>query len=285
MRHVFPAAILALISVSSLARAQLMLPGALQAPPAGSETPGSDRGAAPAPPKPIGLKPPTDASVIGRDLLRDGSSGLIAFQRGAAKDLQITHLVLAGAAISSPSEDCRVEVVAATPIEAKFIGLPNGLARYEVAVEACPFSLELLDGAVLVAREQGACDFAAADCRADPAGFWGPAAESIDAAQIKQLERARGQAEANMRANFRVLLKSAGKDKAAIKRIAGEQAGFSSQREMICRNYRQEDAHGFCALRMTQARALALEAAFNRKGEAQAGENSAKAEGKRKPKL
>ena len=63
-----------------------------------------------------------------------------------------------------------------------------------------------------------------------------------------------------MRANFRALLASAGKDEAAIKAIAGEQAGFSSEREVACRDYAHEDSTGFCALRLTQARAFALEA-------------------------
>ncbi|WOJ88199.1 hypothetical protein RZS28_10080 [Methylocapsa polymorpha] len=265
-----------------------MLPGALQAaPPTGSEAPKSDHPAAagPAKLKPLGLKPPGDGTIVGRDLLRDGSTGLIAFQHGAGKGIEITRLLLAGEAISRPSEDCRVEVVAAAPIETKFVGQPNGLARYDVEVEACPFSLEVLDGAVVVTRPQGACEFAAADCRADPAGFWGPAADSIDAGQIKQMERARGLAEANMRANFRALLASAGKDKAAIKKIAGEQAGFSSQREMICRNYLREDVHGFCALRITQARALALQAEFEAKAKTREDEKSIKAEIKKKPKL
>jgi hypothetical protein len=65
-----------------------------------------------------------------------------------------------------------------------------------------------------------------------------------------------------MPAKFHALLTSAGKDKDVIKQIASEQAGFSSEREMICRNYLRENIHGFCALRITQARALALQAAF-----------------------
>lgn len=276
------AAVSAVVFTATTARAQLMLPGALQAaPPAGSDAAKSDHPAG----GPAKLKPAADAAIVGRDLLRNGSTGLIAFQRGSGKGLEVARLVLAGEAISRPSEECRVEVVAAAPIEARFVGQPNGVLRYDVDVEACPFSLEVLDGAVIVSRAQGSCDFAAADCRADPTGFWGPAADSIDAGQIKQLERARGQAEANMRANFRVLLKSAGKDKAAIKKIAGEQAGFSSQREMTCRNYLREDVHGFCALRVTQARALALQAEFDAKAGTREGENSAKAEIKRKPKL
>ena len=62
------------------------------------------------------------------------------------------------------------------------------------------------------------------------------------------------------------MLASAGKDKAAIKKIASEQAGFSSEREVACRNYAGEDVHGFCALRLTQARAFALRAELEAKG-------------------
>jgi hypothetical protein len=73
-----------------------------------------------------------------------------------------------------------------------------------------------------------------------------------------------------MLAKFHALLTSAGKDKEAIKQIASEQAGFSSEREVICRNYLREDIHGFCALRITQARALALQAAFEDRAKATA---------------
>lgn len=263
-----------------------MLPGALQAaPPEGSEAPKLSRPAGPAKHKPLGLPAPSEATIIGRDLLHDGSSGLIAFQRASGANLEIAHLLLAGEAISRPGEPCRVEVVAAAPIATKFVGKPNGLARYAVDVEACPFSLDVLDGAVLVARPEGPCDFAAADCRADPSGVWGPSADSIDAAQIKQIERARGRMEADMRANFRAALANAGKDKAAIKKIAGEQAGFSAQREMTCRNYQHEETHGFCALRITQARALALEVEFEANAKTREGDNSAKVESRKKPKL
>jgi hypothetical protein len=39
---------------------------------------------------------------------------------------------------------------------------------------------------------------------------------------------------------------------------------------VICRNYLREDIHGFCALRITQARALALQAAFEDRAKATA---------------
>ena len=179
---------------------------------------------------------------------------MIAFQRGTGKGLEIAKLSIAGEKISHPGEQCQVEVPAGTPMQTRFAGRPNGVSRYEVEIETCPFSLDVLEGAVLVTPTPRKRHFRAADCRVDPAGLWGPSGNAIGPDQTKQLERERGRAELDMRVRFRALLASAGKDNEAIKQIAGEQAGFSSEREVICRNYLREDIHGFCALRMTQAR-------------------------------
>jgi len=53
----------------------------------------------------------------------------------------------------------------------------------------------------------------------------GPPGNSFGPDQVKQLERERGHAESSMRTGFHALLMKAGKDKAAIKKMAGEQAG------------------------------------------------------------
>lgn len=260
---------------------QLMLPGALQAaPPAGVGKPvsiprsseGKER------PKAAAPKPFAESSIIGRDLARDGSAGVIAFANSSGKGLEITRLSFVGEGIAHPGEPCRVDVVAAEPIEMNLLGHPHGASRYQAAIEACPFSVDVLEGAVLVSRASGTCDFVAADCRVDPTGLWGPPGNGIDEKQIKTLERERGQAENMMRANFRALLASAGKakDKAAVKQIASDQAGFSSEREVICRNYLREDVHGFCALRLTQARALALGAEFAAREKERGGPKSAR---------
>ena len=45
-----------------------------------------------------------------------------------------------------------------------------------------------------------------------------------------------------------------------VKDIAADQAGFSAKRDEICRDYVREDQHGFCSLRVTEARALSLSA-------------------------
>jgi hypothetical protein len=247
------------------ASAQLMLPGAVHAVPEGGgarSQQGSreDAEAGQGKPKLARIQPPAEATILGRVLARDGSSGVMAFESAAAKDLVITSLSLDGEEISRPESPCRVEVVAGAPITARFSDRNAGLSRYEVELAACPFSFEVLDGAVLVTRALAACAFTAADCRVDPTGLWGPRGDEIDDRQIKQWERARAQAEAAMRANFRALLASAGTDRDAVKRIAGEQAGFSSERSMACSAYAGEDLHGFCALRLTEARVIALQA-------------------------
>ncbi|MGH6796171.1 MAG: hypothetical protein ACREDD_10515 [Methylocella sp.] len=265
-----PAVVLLAALVSpAVVRAQLMLPGALQASPSETgKTARSPAGAAPRQPKPAKLKPPSEETILGRELSRDGFAGIIAFRRGSGEGLEITRLSIAGEEISHPGEQCRVEVVAGTPIQARAAGHPNGVLRYQVEIGACPFSLDVLEGAVLVTRMPQTCDFRAADCRADPAGLWGPSGNAIGPDEVKQLERERGRVESAMRAKFRALLASAGKDKDAIKQIAGEQAGFSSEREVICRNYLREDIHGFCALQITRARALALQAALEERTKA-----------------
>jgi hypothetical protein len=255
-----PAALL----IQAPARAQLMLPGALQASPSPAGNTGQNpAGTVPGKPKPAGPKPPSEDTILGRDLSRDGFAGTLTFRRDSGKGIEVTRLSLTGEEISHPGGQCRVDVVADEPIQTKFSGKPKGVSRYDVAIAACPFSFEVLDGAVVVSRVPPTCDFPAADCRVAPAGLWGPPGNSFDSGQVKQFERERGLAESMMRAGFRALLKSAGKDKDAIKKIAGEQAGFSSERDVTCRNYVGEEVHGFCALRITQARALALEAAFD----------------------
>jgi hypothetical protein len=272
LKHYPLIVLLSAILIQTPARAQLMLPGALQASPSPADnTVQNPAGAAPGTPKPVGLKPPSEETIFGRDLLRDGFAGTIAFQRASGKGVEITRLSLAGEAISHPGVQCRVDVVADDPIQTRLAGKPNGISRYEVEIAACPFSFDVLEGAVIVTRVPPTCDFPAADCRAVPAGLWGPPGNSFGPDQVKQLERERGHAESSMRTGFHALLMKAGKDKAAIKKMAGEQAGFSSEREVICRNYLGEEVHGFCALRITQARALALQTAFEERTNLQTG--------------
>jgi hypothetical protein len=241
--------------VATCALAQLQLPGALGQPaPAGSAAPPPQ--APKEKPKPPILHAPSADAIVGRTLLRNGSTGALIIER-AGKDLRVQKLALTGDQISKPNEHCRVEV-SGLPLPLTSEGKPAALERYKVALEICPFQFDVLDGAVLASNGGKTCEFKAADCQVDPAGLWGPRPSELGAERIKELERERAHAEATVRADFRALLAAAGKDKQQIKALAGEQAGFSSEREEKCRTYAGEDVHGFCALRFTEARAIAL---------------------------
>ena len=245
--------------------AQMQLPGArggasAGAPPKESGNAGGTE-APRAPPKPIIVKPPAEDTILGHQLALNGTQGAMTFDRQGS-DIALSKLSLAGDRISSLTKACSVDVALAAPLVTKAAGRPAGAIRYEVPLAACPFAIDVLDGAVLASTAAPSCDFTAADCRVAIAGLWGPAPADISDKRAKDLERERVRIETTMRANFRVLLKRAGKDRAAVKALAGEQAGFSSAREVACRDYKNESVHGFCSTQMTEARVLALLAKF-----------------------
>ncbi len=247
----------------SPAMAQLILPGALPpsaqstvAPPAGAPAGAPHPGGQPAPPKTVAAKPPGEETIVGRQLLRNGAAGVMAIEK-TANGLEIGKLALVGFQISKPTEICRVEV-GGGPISLRPAERRDGLLSFDAGLEACPFSLDVLEGA---ARARGkTCDFTAADCRVDPSGVWGPQGASIGPQEAKEIERQRGRVENEARANFRALLAAAKGNKVRVKEIAREQASFSSSREEICRDYAREDQHGFCASRITMAHVVALAA-------------------------
>ena len=249
---------------ASGARAQMQLSGANNG--IATDKPSVDKGGTGGDPayvqaKPIVIKPPGTEAIAGQALMHDGKNGTMTFDQ-SGDELVLSKLVFVGGKISKPGQACSVEVSLVPPLTATPDGRPVGALRYSVPLEACPFDIDVLDGAVLVTNPTPSCDFTAADCRVSPGGLWGPTAAEITPQRAKDLERERVRIETTMRTDFRALLKKAGKDKAAVKAIAGEQAGFSSDREVACRDYAQESVHGFCSTRVTQARVLALIAKF-----------------------
>jgi hypothetical protein len=64
---------------------------------------------APPPPKPIVLKPPTEDSVLGRELKLDGAKGSLRIERTGRADLR-AQITLAGTKISDPTESCTVQL-------------------------------------------------------------------------------------------------------------------------------------------------------------------------------
>ena len=241
-----------------------MLPGAIGAPPPdeGASGPRGGGGGPPAPAKPVNVKPPSESSDLGHVLQHNGAAGALLLER-SGQDLAVRQFALTGDSVAKPGETCHVDAVGGEGRVARSLGHPRGRPLYALDLDDCALSLDMLDGAVLVASRGGACEFARTTCRVDLTGLWGPAGSSFSPVQAKDMEHARVATETTMRANFHVLLARAGKDRTAIKAVAADQAGFSSAREVLCRDYAREATHGFCALTITQGRSLELAAALN----------------------
>jgi hypothetical protein len=264
------------------ARAQLVLPGAAPAAPQGAP-------ASPAKPRSAGasakgVKPgaaPGVASIAGRPLMLDGKSGLLQIS-GDDKAATIDKLQLAGESVSDSSQRCVVDIVGEKPIQATTDGRPDGLERFEADVPACPFSFDVLDGAALAPSQITACVFKAADCQTSPGGLWGPEGASLvgDAAKF-----AKERAEAD-RAMAKVVhaIEDRAADSPEAADLMRDQNGFAGQRDDTCRDYAKESVHGYCALRLTQARAALLETRLNEFVAAAAGKAASEKPGKTKPK-
>ncbi len=252
-----------------IARAQISLPGAVAPEAEGAVAEGVRRPAArpahkraragdaeeqaaagPA----IAPKAPTDDAIVGKPLYQDGERSIVEFQR-VGGETRLSRLTLTGDRMSRSGDNCRVDV-SETPLKLTPREGDAGLRRYRVEFPACPFSFDVLDGAILVSNEGGACEIKAADCRIDPTGLWGE--KDFDEKRGKQMLGTRARVEKTVRADFRELYVKNKKDKPLRKLLVREQAGFSSHREEICRNYLQEADYGYCALRVTEARALTL---------------------------
>ena len=119
----------------------------------------------------------------------------------------------------------------------------------------------MLDGAALAPSQITACVFKAADCQTGPGGLWGPDGASLvgDAAKFA---KERAEAEKAMAKAVRAIQdRSADSPEAAD--LIRDQNGFAGQRDDICRDYAKESVHGYCALRLTEARTALLETRLN----------------------
>jgi hypothetical protein len=268
MRSIFLTVTIFLSLTPAASRAQMVLPGAVSAP--------TPLGQSVAPParagKPVGkpggegavdrhfapAKPPAAETILGKPLSLAGTRGVLRVEKSGA-GLSLSRLTLAGDKISQPNQSCEVAMGGAESLALKPLGAPDGVLRFELDSSACPLQFDVLNGALRASNPAGACSFAQADCRADAAGLWGPAADSFDEAQVKSIERERATLERSVSAHFRSLLGKLKKDKPATQAAVREQAAFSASRAQTCRDYDREDAQGFCALRLTEARDLRLQ--------------------------
>ena len=187
----------------------------------------------------------------------NGREGLLQVA-GSGQTLEIARLRLPGESVSDPSQRCIVDIVGEKPIKATSEGHPDGLDRYDVSVPACPFTFDVVDGAVLVPSQITACVFKAADCQTSPGGLWGPNGAGLekDAAAIS---KRRNETEKAMARALRAIEERA-KDNPDASALLRDQNGFPGQRDDACRDYLKESTHGFCAASLTEARAALLDA-------------------------
>jgi hypothetical protein len=266
---------------ASAANAQLMLPGAEPAKPEGARaTPAKHRNSGAVATEAGAEAGPSAgiASLAGRPLMLNGKSGLMQIS-GDDKTAIIDKLELAGETISDSSQRCIVDIVGEKPILATSAGRSDGLARFEPDIPACPIAFDVLDGAVLVPSQITACVFKAANCQTSPGGLWGPDGASLvgDAAKII---KERAEAEKAMAKLVRAIDDRA-KDSPEAAELARDQSAFAGRRDELCRDYAKESAHGYCALRVTEARTALLQMRLHALAPTAASEKDKKAKPKK----
>lgn len=211
---------------------------------------------APAAPRgPVVLKAPTEDGLLGQDLQLNGLSGSLKLERaGATVNATLT---LPGTKVSQPTETCSVKLGGGKPIPLTAIGKPEGVPRYEATGGECPLRFDVAEGGVMVTALDPTpiCTFTASDCATTPVGMWGPAAATL-LPRAAEFDSARGVADKAVRDNYKLMSQRARRED--IRPIVAEQAAFSADREQYCRSYAREGAHGFCHLRFTENRSLAL---------------------------
>ena len=208
-----------------------------------------------APMRPVVLKTPSEEAVLGQDLLLNGLTGGLKLERaGAAVTARVK---LPGTKISQPADACTVPLANGNPIPLTAEGKPEGVPRFEAAAAECPLRFDLTEGGVLVSTlgSGPVCTFSAADCATTPGGLWGPGAATL-LPRASEFDAARGVADKAVRDNYKIMVQRTRRED--VRPVVAEQAAFSADREQLCRTYAREGAHGFCHLRFSENRALAL---------------------------
>jgi hypothetical protein len=247
--------------LSGPAFAQLVLPGAVVPSPEGTVHKPQPVHPRPRPSaetenyRPVPMQTLSASSLAAKTLSLNGGKSQIMFE-ARDKGVEVTHLSLAGELISNPLEACQIETPN-MPLAVSPVARQDGIERIQINFPACPITFDVLNGGALVEKSQAVCEFQQANCRVNPAGLWGPQSGDLGPDKVKELEHVRAVAEATVRTTFKALVAST-KDKLAIMGYAREQAQFSSTREETCRDYAGEGRHGFCAARVTEARAVTL---------------------------
>lgn len=210
---------------------------------------------APAPRGPVVLKTPSEDGVVGQDFQLNGTAGSLRLERAGTG--LTAAMTLPGTKVSQPTESCSVKLGGGKPIALTSAGKPEGVPRYEAPAAECPLRFDVTEGGVMVTTLDSGqiCTFSAADCATTPVGLWGPPAATL-IPRAAEFDAARGVADKAVRDNYKLMSQRARRED--VRPIVAEQAAFSADREQFCRSYAREGTHGFCHLRFTENRSLAL---------------------------
>jgi hypothetical protein len=208
-------------------------------------------------PKPRPPSAPKLDAVLDRPLRLNGAEGLMTIEK-RGDSIVVSKLTLAGESLVNSAQKCEIRIEGERSIPVAALGSVDGLTRYEAALPACPLRFDLLDGSVLVPTQQAACVFQAAECQASPSGLWGPDRVAL-AKHVEAISTARKRAEKELAENFK-RLSGLYKGKPESKELSAEEEAFAGRRDEICHDYEGEAELGYCASRITYARAANLAA-------------------------
>ena len=108
----------------------------------------------------------------------------------------------------------------------------------------------------------------AADCQTAPGGLWGPDGASL-VGDGEKIVKERTMAE---KAMGKILhnIEDRAQETPQAAELLRDQKGFAGQRDELCRDYAKESVHGYCALRVTEARVALLRTRLDELGPATA---------------
>ena len=204
------------------------------------------------------ISPSASPAAVGQPLKLNGRDGELTLW-GRDRALKIAKLSLAGEVISDPTQKCRIDIVGEQPIEAKSLGRPDGLARYEAEIPVCTVHLRRGRGRGAGSRPERGLRVQGRRLSSEPGRPVGPGRGVAGRRSEGDRAPARAQPTTRRRACCkRSQARLKGKPEADD--VERDETDLVARGQEICRDYDKESDHGFCASRMAQVRAAWLKA-------------------------
>jgi hypothetical protein len=152
---------------------------------------------------------------------------------------------------SEKRDICEAHFTPAQPQNMSYIGKPNGLPRYHTKLLGCDIFIERLGEANMMLG--GKC-VTQSGCEVEASGLWG---DFNALPNEKTIDKDRSLYEKRMNKARQSLMK-AYRRTPNLNNFISEQVDFNAQRASLCADF-QGEKHGYCGMKLTQARAIELE--------------------------